>query len=146
MTSNAGAHEASKGGLGINPDRGSTISMDVIKKNFRPEFLNRLDATLEFQNLSEDILLKVIEKFVGELKTQLASKKIELDVDPGVYRWLFVKGHDPAYGARPFARTVDEFVKRPMVDEILFGKIEKGGTVRVREKKGQLVFDYSSLK
>lgn len=142
MTSNAGAHEAAKGGLGINPDLGSTISMDVIKKNFRPEFINRLDAVVEFKNLDRAILIQVVQKFVEELKEQLKLKKINLITDASVYEWIFEKGHDPAYGARPFARTVDEYLKRPMVDEILFGQLQNGGTVTVTQTKNQLTFSY----
>ncbi len=146
MTSNAGAHEAAKGGLGIMPESSSKISLEVIKKSFRPEFLNRLDAVVEFQALSKERLLKVIEKFVGELKKQLKAKRIEMKVSPEALEWLFEKGHEPAYGARPFARMVDEHLKKPMVDEILFGALSKGGgQVKVSVQKGQLHFDYRDL-
>ncbi len=146
MTSNAGAHEAAKGGLGINPDRGSQISMDAIKKAFRPEFLNRLDAIVEFKNLEKPILIKVVSKFIGELASQLHPKKIDLEVTEAAIDWLFEKGHDPAYGARPFARTVDEYLKKPLVDDILFGQLVKGGKVRVdsHSRKG-LEFQITSL-
>ncbi len=145
MTSNAGAHEAAKGGLGINPNSGSAISLEEIKKNFRPEFINRLDAVVEFGNLSKDILIQVLHKFVGELKNQLLIKKINLELDEDVYDWLFEKGHDPSYGARPFARVVDEYLKRPMVDEILFGQIQNGGAVQVSVSDKQLLFKYQGI-
>lgn len=146
MTSNAGAHEAAKGGMGINPDRSSAISMDAIKKTFRPEFINRLDAIVEFHALDKAILLQVVAKFVHELEAQLLAKKIQLEVQPAVYEWLYEKGYDPAYGARPFARTVDEYLKKPMVDEILFGQLTDGGRVQVKVVKGHLNFTYASLQ
>lgn len=150
MTSNAGAHEAAKGGMGIHPQNAGGISMEAIKKTFRPEFLNRLDSTVEFNSLPKNILLKVVEKFIDELKTQLREKRVELEIGNGVLEWLFAKGHDPAYGARPFARTVDEYVKKPMVDELLFGKLTSGGRVLVHAPKAsedasnQLIFVYES--
>ena len=141
MTSNAGAFEASKGGMGIAPEKGSARSIDAIKRQFRPEFLNRLDAIVEFHNLEKEILIKVVKKFVGELAEQLTKRKIKLKISDEAVEWLFEKGHDPAYGARPFARTVDEHIKRPLVDDILFGALEKGGTVDITVKKNTLAFD-----
>ncbi|MGE0763987.1 MAG: ATP-dependent Clp protease ATP-binding subunit ClpA [Bdellovibrionales bacterium] len=145
MTSNAGAHEAAKGGLGINPDRSSAISVDAIKRSFRPEFLNRLDSVVEFRPLDRPILLQVIAKFVHELEAQLLAKRIQLEVQPAVYEWLFEKGYDPAYGARPFARTVDEYLKKPMVDEILFGRLSDGGRVLITLEQNSLKFTYQSV-
>jgi len=146
MTSNAGASEAAKGGMGINPDQGSAKSMEAIKNNFRPEFLNRLDSVVEFKNLPKDILLDVVRKFIDELKAQLADKKIELKYNDGVVEWIYNKGYNPAYGARPFARTVDEYLKKAMVDEILFGKLSHGGIVAVKVLKEALQFNYSATE
>ena len=146
MTSNAGAHEAAKGGMGINKDEGSAQSMDAIKRQFRPEFLNRLDAVVEFKNLPKPVLLKVVEKFVGELQGQLAEKKIDLHVTKSVIEKLFEIGHQPQYGARPFARTVDQEIKTPLVDEILFGKLTKGGQVKVSTEKGEIQFHMRSAE
>lgn len=149
LTSNAGAHEAAKGSMGINPDRHSGISMDAIKRTFRPEFLNRLDAIVEFNPLDKQILIQVINKFIQELELQLREKQIHLIVSEGATEWLFNKGYDPAYGARPFARTVDEYVKKPMVDEILFGKLDKGGQVQVTaaaEDKNSLKFVFTAAE
>ena len=146
MTSNAGAAEAAKGGLGINPDQGSAKSLDAIKNNFRPEFLNRLDSVVEFKNLPKDILLNVVRKFIDELKAQLADKKIELQYNDAVVEWIYEKGYNPAYGARPFARTVDEHLKKAMVDEILFGKLSHGGIVNVKTIKNALQFSYSATE
>lgn len=146
MTSNAGAHEAAKGGMGINPEQGSAQSMEAIKRQFRPEFLNRLDAVVEFKNLPRPVLLKVVEKFVGELQSQLEEKKIELTVTKSVIEKLFETGHQPQYGARPFARTVDQEIKTPLVDEILFGKLSKGGQVKVSTEKNKLHFEVRSAE
>ena len=131
MTSNAGASETAKGEMGIRPSRRSGISMEAIKNTFRPEFLNRLDATIEFKTLEKDILLQVIKKFVNELTEQLSERKINLIVSDSVYSWLFDKGHNPTYGARPFERTVDQYLKQPLVDDILFGPLSQGGQVIV---------------
>jgi ATP-dependent Clp protease ATP-binding subunit ClpA len=131
LTSNAGAFEASKGGLGINQEKSSSISLEMIKKAFRPEFLNRLDAIVEFQALDRPLLLQVIRKFISELEAQLLKKTISMEVYPDAVEWLFDKGYEPAYGARPFARVIDEHLKRPLVDDILFGKLQNGGKVRV---------------
>jgi ATP-dependent Clp protease ATP-binding subunit ClpA len=131
MTSNAGAFEAAKGGMGITKDSASAQSLEAIKKAFRPEFLNRLDAVVEFKALPKEILIKVVEKFVGELRDQLKKKKIELEVTPKAIEWLFDKGHEPQYGARPFSRIVDEHLKKALVDDLLFGSLTKGGKIKV---------------
>lgn len=144
MTSNAGAFEAAKGGLGIVKDRGSKLSLDAIKKSFRPEFLNRLDGIVEFNSLEKNLLLRVVQKFVMELEAQLLKRNILMEVHPEVFDWLFDQGYDPAYGARPFARLVDEHLKKPMVDEILFGKLTQGGQVRVFIEKESVQFEYQS--
>lgn len=144
MTSNAGAFEASKGGLGIVKDSSSKLSVDAIKKSFKPEFLNRLDAIVEFNNLGKDLLLRVVQKFVMELEAQLLKRNIHTEVHPEVFDWLFDQGYEPAYGARPFSRLVDEHIKKPMVDEILFGKLTQGGQVKVSVSKGKLKFTFES--
>ncbi|MCB0408258.1 MAG: AAA family ATPase, partial [Bdellovibrionales bacterium] len=146
MTSNAGAHEAAKGTMGINQDRGASQSLDAIKRMFRPEFLNRLDAIVEFKNLDKEILLKVVEKFVDELKKQLVEKRVELQVTKSAIEWLFQKGHQPEYGARPFARIVDEHIKTSLVDEILFGKLTKGGLVKISTEGNKLSFEIKSAE
>ncbi len=145
MTSNAGAFETAKGGLGLNPQKSSSISMDVIKKTFRPEFINRLDAVVEFQTLDKPLLLQVIRKFVSELEAQLLKKTISMEVYPEAVEWLFEKGYDPAYGARPFARVIDEHLKRPLVDDILFGKLQNGGKVTVSVENGELLIECFSM-
>ena len=130
-TSNAGAFETAKGSLGLVPERSSALSLDAIKKGFRPEFLNRLDAIIEFKSLDRPLLLLVIRKFISELEAQLLKKTISMEVYPEAIEWLYDKGYDPAFGARPFARVIDEHIKRPLVDDILFGKLQSGGRVTV---------------
>ncbi|MEK6554592.1 MAG: ATP-dependent Clp protease ATP-binding subunit ClpA [Bdellovibrionota bacterium] len=143
MTSNAGAFEASKGGMGIRQESGVAASIEAIKKTFKPEFINRLDAIVEFNNLDEARLIQVVEKFVDELRDQLKKKKIAFNVAPEVLKWLYLKGHQPQYGARPLARTVDEHLKKPLVDQILFGDVAKGGTIHVTLEKDALDFKFA---
>jgi ATP-dependent Clp protease ATP-binding subunit ClpA len=146
MTSNAGAFETAKGAMGLMPEKSSALSLDAIKKSFRPEFLNRLDAVIEFQSLDKPLLLQVIRKFVSELEAQLLKKTISMEVYPEACEWLFDKGYEPAFGARPFARVIDEHIKRPLVDDILFGKLQHGGKVTVSmNAKNQLTIETQSL-
>lgn len=146
MTSNAGAFEAAKGGIGLVPDQSSTKSLDAIKRTFRPEFINRIDAVVEFVNLDKPLLLQVIRKFVSELEAQLLKKTISMEVYPAAIEWLFEKGYDPAYGARPFARVIDENIKRKLVDDILFGKLQNGGRVTVSVQGTELSIECQSLE
>lgn len=131
MTTNAGAADVAKGRIGIGDEDRQGISMAAIKNVFTPEFLNRLDAIVAFKDLTEDIILQVVDKFIHELSLQLLSKKIALGVTQSARRFLLKKGYDRAYGARPMARAVDEWLKKPLVDEILFGPLAQGGEVHV---------------
>lgn len=144
MTSNAGAREVAKGQIGITPEASDGLSDEAIKKIFSPEFINRLDATIHFNQLEEKMVLKVVDKFVGELQTQLKEKKVQLELSKAARKWLLKKGYSRTYGARPMARTVDEHLKKPLVDELLFGKLSKGGKVLVdaESKKDELKFDF----
>ncbi len=144
MTSNAGARELAKPSIGIQQETGERRAKNALKQMFAPEFLNRLDGIISFDALPKEILMQVITKFVGELMTQLTDKKVVLEMTDKAKEYLYEKGYDPAYGARPFARVIDEKVKKPLVDELLFGKLENGGTVSVDEKNGELVFKFKS--
>ncbi len=148
MTSNAGAREVAKGGIGIHPETGSERSKEAIKQFFSPEFLNRLDAVISFSNLSKEILLKVVDKFISELENQLKEKKIELLVNREVRQWIFESGYDPNFGARPFSRTIDEKIKKPLVDKILFGDFKRGGkiTIELENNKPKFVFSPRAKK
>lgn len=143
MTSNAGALEVSKGSIGLGAENRAALSLDAIKKQFAPEFVNRLDAVVTFRDLPEDVILKVVAKFVDELTMNLAEKKVGLTTTPEVHRWLLKKGYDPVYGARPLARTVDEHLKKPLVDELLFGRLAEGGRVAVDVDNGILRFAFT---
>lgn len=142
MTSNAGAFEASKGEMGIHRGQVNHKSLEAIKKQFRPEFLNRLDATVEFAPLEKPQLIAVVRKFIGELKEQLKEKSVSLEVSPKAIEWIYKRGHNPAFGARPYARTVDEEIKKHLVDELLFGQLSKGGQVKVNLRQDKLHFDF----
>ncbi len=142
MTTNAGAADAAKRGLGIIPDTSAGKSMEAIKRTFTPEFINRLDSIVHFQPLPEEVVLEVVGKFVDELTAQLAKKKIQLEVTTEAKKWIQEKGFDPVYGARPLARTIDEHVKKPLADEILFGRLEKGGRVKIAIRDGKPIFEF----
>jgi ATP-dependent Clp protease ATP-binding subunit ClpA len=144
LTTNAGAFEVSKGSIGIVDEGTSRLSQEAIKKAFAPEFLNRLDAVVHFKDLSEDIIVKVAFKFVDDLKMSLAEKKIELIVSPDAMKWVAKKGYDRAYGARPMARAVDEHFKKPLVDELLFGRLTDGGKVIIELDQSALKFHFST--
>jgi ATP-dependent Clp protease ATP-binding subunit ClpA len=146
MTSNAGAMEVARGSIGIIEENRSLQSMEAIKKAFSPEFINRLDAVVSFKDLPEDIILKVVAKFVDELKMTLAEKKVDLQVTQEVLKWLMKKGYDKVYGARPLARTVDEHLKKPLVDELLFGRLSDGGRVSVEVEGSALKFQFSTAQ
>lgn len=145
MTTNAGAQEMAKGGLGIVEESRAKISTETIKKTFSPEFINRLDAIVYFNDLSEVTLLKVVAKFVDELKILLAEKKIDLQISQEALKWLMKKGYDRAYGARPMSRAVEEYLKKPLVDELLFGRLVDGGKVNVDLERSALSFQFSAI-
>ena len=142
MTTNAGAMEVSKTGIGITPPQAASRSQDAIKNAFSPEFINRLDAVIHFDQLSETVVFQVIDKFLAEFENQLAQKKIVFSASTEVRQWLFKKGYDVVYGARPLSRTIDQHLKKPLVDEILFGKLESGGRVRVDVENDTLKFEF----
>lgn len=145
LTSNAGALEVSRGTIGLVEENRAALSMDALKKHFAPEFLNRLDSVVSFRDLGEDMILKVVAKFVDELKISLAERKVDLQVSNEVNRWLLKKGYDKVYGARPLARTVDEQLKKPLVDELLFGRLAEGGKVTVEVENNALRFQFSTM-
>lgn len=131
MTTNAGAESASRASIGFSEQDHSTDALEVIKKGFSPEFRNRLDAIIQFGRLSEQVLASVVDKFLVELQAQLEDKHVQLEVTPEARYWLAEKGYDPAMGARPMARAIQEHVKKPLADAILFGELaEQGGIAR----------------
>ncbi len=144
MTTNAGAQDVAKGSIGLAESNRSGLSLDAIKKFFAPEFINRLDAVVSFNDLSEDIVIKIVHKFVDELKVGLAEKKVDLQVSTDVCQWLLKKGYDKVYGARPLARAIDEHLKKPLVDELLFGRLAEGGRVTVEIESNALKFQFTA--
>jgi ATP-dependent Clp protease ATP-binding subunit ClpA len=141
MTTNAGAQQAARRTIGFVEQNHSTDAMETIRKSFTPEFRNRLDAVIQFKGLDFDHILRVVDKFLIELEMQLHEKHVALSVDPEARRWLAEHGFDPQMGARPMARVLQEKIKRPLADELLFGKLVSGGRVRVSVRDGQLVVD-----
>lgn len=131
MTSNAGAFEMQRANIGFNPPQRSGEDTEAIKRIFSPEFRNRLDATIPFAPLDKETIRLVVDKFIMELETQLQGKSVELEISEKARQWLAGQGHDPLMGARPMARLIQEKIKKPLADELLFGKLQKGGSVSI---------------
>ena len=142
MTTNAGAREMSGSPMGFGPVTNAGKGKEAIEKTFSPEFRNRLDATITFNSLSPEVILCVVDKFVSELNVQLLEKKVSLSLTQRARQWLARRGYDPIFGARPMARLIQNEVKRPLADEILFGKLQSGGTVEVDESEDHLTFNF----
>jgi ATP-dependent Clp protease ATP-binding subunit ClpA len=144
MTTNAGAADLAKPAIGF----GSTIKIaednEALTRMFTPEFRNRLDATVNFGHLPPDVVRKVVEKFVLQLEAQLSERQVNIEISQEAADWLAAKGYDQQMGARPLARVIQEHIKKPLAEEVLFGKLAKGGTVRILLKDGALDFDYLS--
>jgi ATP-dependent Clp protease ATP-binding subunit ClpA len=141
MTSNAGAREMSATPIGFgNPGGGAP--KQAVEKTFSPEFRNRLDAIIPFQSLTEEVMVRVVDKFIAELKERLADKTVTLLLSPAARRHLAVRGYSPAFGARPLARLIQEEVGDVIAGEILFGRLSKGGEVRIGLREGRLSFTY----
>ncbi|MCE9624929.1 MAG: ATP-dependent Clp protease ATP-binding subunit ClpA [Deltaproteobacteria bacterium] len=145
MTTNAGARDLAKKSIGIGNTAGSQgHDMKAIKDLFSPEFLNRLDTIVPFVHLDTPTVMHVVEKFLAELEMQLLEKKVELEVSIEAKTWLAKNGYDEKYGARPLSRLIQEKIKRALADEILFGRLEKGGSVSVGVENDELSFQYST--
>jgi ATP-dependent Clp protease ATP-binding subunit ClpA len=159
MTSNAGSREMSTGSIGFSPAglnaefgealdlRGQTArsrAKSAIERMFSPEFRNRLDAIVGFSPLNPSVMETIVEKFVLQLESQLAERKVAITLEPAARAWLAVRGYDPVYGARPLARVVQAEVRDRLTDEILFGQLEHGGTVSIGLADDQLSFAYEA--
>ena len=140
MTTNAGADSMSRPTIGFTQQDHSTDSLEAIKRTFTPEFRNRLDAVIPFSPLDHVTISHVVDKFLFELETQLEDKKVELIVDAGARVWLAENGYDEKMGARPMARVIKERIKKPLAEELLFGRLVNGGLVRVSTDKDGLTF------
>lgn len=141
MTSNAGAMEQAKAAIGFGRDRREGEDTAAIERAFTPEFRNRLDAVISFAPLPKFVILKVVEKFVLQLEAQLMDRHVSIELTSSAAEWLADKGYDEKMGARPLGRVIQEHIKKPLAEELLFGKLAKGGLVRVRMQDGALKLD-----
>jgi ATP-dependent Clp protease ATP-binding subunit ClpA len=138
MTTNAGVQETVRRSIGFNQQDHAPDALNEINKVFSPEFRNRLDAIVWFNHLSTQVITQVVDKFICELQAQLDRKNVSLELDPAAYHWLAEKGYDKAMGARPMARVIQEHLKKPLANEILFGDLSNGGAVTVTVVDGHL--------
>lgn len=142
MTTNAGAEDVSRRSIGFTEQDHSTDGIEAINRLFTPEFRNRLDAIIQFSGLSTEVIKTVVDKFLVELQAQLDDKHVQIEVDEAARDWLAEKGYDEKMGARPMARTIQENLKKPLAEAVLFGDLsENGGEVLVTVKKGELSLD-----
>jgi ATP-dependent Clp protease ATP-binding subunit ClpA len=146
MTTNAGAADVDRPSIGFTMQDNSTDAMKAIERLFAPEFRNRLDGIIQFKPLNMDIIRQVVDKFIFELESQLSEKRVSLALEPDAREWLAVNGCDPKMGARPMSRVIQENIKKPLADEILFGKLAAGGMVRISVENGKLAFAIVSLR
>jgi ATP-dependent Clp protease ATP-binding subunit ClpA len=131
MATNAGAFEMSRPSIGFTQSDGTADSMEAIRRLFSPEFRNRLDAVIQFGALAQETIERVVDKLLVEAEAQLEQKQVSISVDEPARRWIAKRGYDPKMGARPMARVIQEFIKRPLAEELLFGKLVNGGHVEV---------------
>lgn len=145
MTTNAGASDAAKNSIGFGRGKREDETEEALKRLFTPEFRNRLDSVIPFGGLTPEIIERVVEKFVLQLEAQLADRNVTIDMSDAARNWLANKGFDSEFGARPLSRTIQEHVKKPMAEELLFGKLAKGGAVKIDidpDDKSKLAFEY----
>jgi ATP-dependent Clp protease ATP-binding subunit ClpA len=146
MSTNAGAEQMSRASIGFTSQDHSSDAMEVIKRMFSPEFRNRLDAIIQFKALAPDIVSQVVDKFLIELEAQLEERKVTLVVEDAARAWLAMRGFDAKMGARPMARTIQEYIKKPLAEELLFGRLAKGGHVRIGLEGDALSFDVEGVE
>ncbi len=147
MTTNAGAADLAKPAIGFTRNKRTGEDTEAINRLFAPEFRNRLDATIAFGHLSTEVIGNVVEKFVLQLEAQLADRQVTIELSPDAKDWLIERGYDEQMGARPMARVIQEYVKKPLAEDLLFGRLKNGGHVRVIVSKDEegfpiLGFDY----
>ncbi|MEM7210965.1 MAG: ATP-dependent Clp protease ATP-binding subunit ClpA [Pseudomonadota bacterium] len=138
MTSNAGATEQAKAAIGFGRDRREGEDTEAVERMFTPEFRNRLDATVSFAPLPKEVILMVVEKFVMQLEAQLMERGVSIELSPEAAEWIANKGYDDKMGARPLGRVIQEHIKKPLAEELLFGDLSKGGVVRVTVEEDKL--------
>jgi ATP-dependent Clp protease ATP-binding subunit ClpA len=145
MTTNAGASEMSKEAIGFGSNIRTGDDEEAIKKLFTPEFRNRLDSIISFKNLSPEVIGRVVEKFILELEMQLEDRNVHITVSDEAKKWLADKGYDEHFGARPLKRVIQEHVKKPLANELLFGKLINGGEVNVEIENKKISLNIVSL-
>jgi ATP-dependent Clp protease ATP-binding subunit ClpA len=146
MTTNAGAADMAKAAIGFGREARIGEDDDAIKRMFTPEFRNRLDATIPFATLSQEVVARVVEKFVMQLEAQLADRNVTIELSSAAKEWLAERGYDKLNGARPLGRVIQETIKKPLAEELLFGKLTKGGSVKVGLRDGKLEFDIAEAQ
>jgi ATP-dependent Clp protease ATP-binding subunit ClpA len=146
MTTNAGAADAARQGIGFGRGKKDEENEEAIKRLFSPEFRNRLDASIHFNGLPPEVVRNVVQKFIIQLEGQLAERNVQIEITDKAADWLATRGYDESFGARPLSRLIQEHVKKPMADELLFGKLKNGGIVKIDidpADKDKLKFAYS---
>jgi ATP-dependent Clp protease ATP-binding subunit ClpA len=146
LTTNAGVAHTVKQSIGFKQQDNSLDAMDEINKVFSPEFRNRLDNIVWFNHLGDEVIQQVVDKFIVELQVQLDEKSVSLEITKDAKKWMAIKGYDKTMGARPMARLIQEQLKKPLANELLFGELTKGGVAKVAVKKDKLVINYESKK
>ena len=147
MTTNAGAQEMARSSIGFSEQNHSSDGLEILKKTFTPEFRNRLDAIVQFSNLDKQTIRTVVDKFLVALQVQLDHKKVVLHIDNSVVEWLVENGYSKSMGARPMARLIQEKLKKPLAEDILFGKLSaSGGDVYLTENNGEIIFSIETGK
>ena len=146
LTTNAGVTETTRQSIGFKQQDHSFDAMDEINKVFSPEFRNRLDNIVWFNHLTDDVIQQVVDKFIVELQAQLDDKGVSLELTKDAKKWLAQHGYDKAMGARPMARLIQEQLKKPLANELLFGDLTQGGVAKVGVKKDKLVLSCESKK
>ena len=141
MTSNAGASDMQRAAIGFGRDKREGEDTAAIERTFTPEFRNRLDAIISFLPLSRDVIIQVVDKFVLQLEAQLIDRNVHIELTPEASNWLAIRGYDDKMGARPLGRVIQEHIKKPLAEELLFGRLTKGGVVRVRIENDKPVLD-----
>jgi ATP-dependent Clp protease ATP-binding subunit ClpA len=142
MTTNAGAEQMTRRSVGFTSQDHTSDSLEIVKRSFSPEFRNRLDAIVQFNHLERSTISSVVDKFVIELEAQLQDKRVTIEITEGARAWLGERGYDKVMGARPMARIIQEKIKRHLAEEVLFGKLERGGHVKVDVADDELTFDF----
>jgi ATP-dependent Clp protease ATP-binding subunit ClpA len=148
MTTNAGAQEMARASIGFTHADNASDGMEAIRRLFTPEFRNRLDAVIQFAALEPSTIERVVDKLIMEVEAQLEAKGVSITLDDAARRWIAERGYDPKMGARPMARTIQEHIKRPLAEELLFGRLAGGGHVRVSvaEDGSQLALEFEAAQ